>query len=79
MRRFEETPRVWFEDFEAEVKWLLERLAAAGVGQALMVDLTRPEFGIPVVRAVIPGLEGSDHHAGYVPGTRARAVAEGRR
>jgi ribosomal protein S12 methylthiotransferase accessory factor len=79
MRRFEETPRTWFEDFETEVAWLLERLAAAGVGQALMVDLTRPEFGIPVVRAVIPGLEGSDHHAGYVPGRRARAVAEGRR
>jgi len=77
-RSFQETPRVWFEDFEAEVAWLLERLAGAGVRQALMVDLTRPEFGIPVVRAVIPGLEGSDHHAGYVPGPRARAVAEGR-
>ena len=54
------------------VGWILERLASAGIRQAVAVDLTRPDIGIAVVRVVIPGLEGSDHHSGYVPGQRAR-------
>ena len=42
------------------------------------VDLTRPDFAIPVVRVVIPGLEGPDDHPRYVPGPRARAAGERR-
>jgi ribosomal protein S12 methylthiotransferase accessory factor YcaO len=62
-------------DAEAEVDWLLDRLRAIGVRQAIAVDLTQSAFGIPVVRMVVPGLEGSDHHrAQYVPGPRARAI-----
>jgi ribosomal protein S12 methylthiotransferase accessory factor len=68
-----------FETFEAEVAWLLERLRSAGIGQAIAVDLTRPEFGIPVMRMVVPGLEGFDHNpAAYAPGSRARTLHEGR-
>jgi ribosomal protein S12 methylthiotransferase accessory factor len=68
-----------FETFEAEVAWLLDRLRSVGIGQAIAVDLTRPEFGIPVMRMVVPGLEGFDHNlASYVPGLRARTVREGR-
>jgi ribosomal protein S12 methylthiotransferase accessory factor YcaO len=67
-----------FETFEAEVAWLLERLRSTGIGQAIAVDLTRPEFGIPVMRMVVPGLEGFDHNpAAYEPGMRARALQEG--
>jgi YcaO-like protein with predicted kinase domain len=65
-----------FETFEAEVAWLLDRLRSVKVRQAIVVDLTRPEFGIPVVRVVAPGLEGSDHHAGYSPGARAQALKQ---
>jgi ribosomal protein S12 methylthiotransferase accessory factor len=37
------------------------------------VDLTKPEFRIPVVRVVIPGLEGPEHRLPrYVAGKRAR-------
>jgi ribosomal protein S12 methylthiotransferase accessory factor len=37
-----------------------------------VVDLTRPEIGVPVVRVVIPGLEGPWAPDGeYVPGPRA--------
>ncbi len=67
-----------FETFEAEVVWLLERLCSAGIRQAIAVDLTQSEFGVPVVRVVAPGLEGSDHHSGYSPGARARALQERR-
>ena len=74
-RRFNAVPDFAFETFEAEVGWLLGQLKTVGVRQAIAVDLTRPEFGIPVVRIVIPGLEGMDHHASYVPGARAEALA----
>jgi len=74
-RDFRSIASAAFETFEAEVDWLLDRLRAIGLGQAIAVDLTRPEFGIPVARVVVPGLEGSDHHsANYAPGARARAA-----
>jgi len=78
MRDFNAVGQFTFESFEAEVSWLVTRLKAVGTRQAIAVDLTRSEFGVPVVRVVVPGLEGSDHHAGYVPGARARAIQEHR-
>lgn len=55
---------------------LLARLRAAGIEEAVAVDLTKPEFGIPVVRVVIPGLEGLDDSPDYLLGARARALVE---
>lgn len=68
-----------FATFEAEVDWLLERLGAIGIGQVMTVDLSRPQYAIPVVRALVPGLEGSDHHSGYSPGSRSRSLSARRR
>jgi ribosomal protein S12 methylthiotransferase accessory factor len=51
--RYEADPAA---DAEAQVRWLTERLAAAGIA-AFVVDLTRPMFTIPVVRVVAPGLQ----------------------
>ena len=66
------------ETAEVEVDWLLDRLRSLGLKQAIAVDLTRPEIGIPVVRMIVPGLEGFDHFpAHYAPG--ARALAQRRR
>ena len=62
-----------------DLSWELEQLAAAGFTQALVVDLTRPEFNIPVVRLVVPGLEGCDEVADYMPGARALAAMEATR
>ena len=76
MSDFEAGPRQAFDAFESEVGWLLERLGGAGIGQVIAVDLTRPEFSVPVVRVVVPGLEGSDHHSDYVPGPRARSASD---
>lgn len=78
MRDFGSIGRIEFENFQGEVAWILGRLSAAGIRQAIAVDLTRQEFGVPVVRVVVPGLEGSDHHPAYVPGARARAIRERR-
>lgn len=78
-RDFAEVPSRDFDSFEAEVAWILDRLRSAGIRQAIAVDLSRPEIGVAVVRVAVPGLEGSDHHGGYSPGPRARALMEGRR
>ena len=58
--------------FALEVRWELDRLVAAGIEEVIVVDLTRAEFGVPVVRVIVPGLEGVDGAPGYVPGRRAR-------
>jgi ribosomal protein S12 methylthiotransferase accessory factor len=55
------------DSFDADVAWELARLRSAGISQVVAVDLTREEFGIPVVRVVVPGLEGP---AGMVAGCR---------
>jgi YcaO-like protein with predicted kinase domain len=75
----EAAPPVIFEDIAnhdaddvlADVRWELECLRAAGLTTAVAVDLTRPEFGIPVVRMIVPGLEWDCTHPRYVPGRRA--------
>ncbi len=41
---------------DQDLEWLLSRLAAIGHHQALRVDLTKPQFNIPVVRMIVPGL-----------------------
>ena len=75
-RRFTETPTHPSETFEEDVALILRRLSEAGLDQAMAVDLTRPDFGIPVVRVVVPGLETYHHVQGYVPGRRARRIAD---
>ena len=75
-RYFHEVPSFESETIREDVDWILGRLRAVGIQQVLVVDLTKPEFGIPVVRVVIPGLEGPDMggRGDYVPGPRARAA-----
>jgi ribosomal protein S12 methylthiotransferase accessory factor len=75
-RAFQDVPSFEADDIAADVDWMLRRLASVGMAQALVVDLTMPEYGLPVVRVVVPGLEGPDKGPGsdYVPGARARAL-----
>jgi ribosomal protein S12 methylthiotransferase accessory factor len=57
-----------------DLQWMLGRLRAIGIAEVITLDLTRPDVGIPVVRVVIPGLEGPDDHDAYVPGARVRRL-----
>lgn len=75
-RSFREAPTWESPSMDGDVKWELERLQDAGITQVVVVDLTRPEFGIPVARVVIPGLEGPSNQPDYVPGPRARRWLE---
>lgn len=77
-RRFDRVPTFESDTLEDDVAHQLRRLDRAGFSKVLWVDLTRPELRIPVVRVVVPGLEGVLHAPGYLPGRRARAVAGGR-
>lgn len=40
-----------------DIEITLDRLTSIGVDKVIVVDLTRPEIGVPVVRMIIPGLE----------------------
>ncbi|HEY5959321.1 MAG TPA: YcaO-like family protein [Polyangiaceae bacterium] len=77
-RRFDATPSYVNHTLEQDVGLILERLRAVGLSQAVVVDLTKPEFGIPVVRVVVPGLETYHHVQGYVPGERALRLLKAR-
>jgi YcaO-like protein with predicted kinase domain len=72
-RRFHDAPHFAGDGLEDDVAQTLERLAARGVEDVLVADLTREEFGIPVFKVVVPALERA-RLPGYLPGPRARAV-----
>lgn len=76
LRAFADTPTRNADSIESDLNHARERLARAGMDTIVVVDLTREPPGIPVVRVIVPGLEGPRDHDGadYVPGERARAA-----
>lgn len=70
--RFSEVKTLFNEDILDDIKLLLSRLKGVGLPQAIIVDLTNPDIGIPVVRALVPGLE-TFKITKSVMGMRARA------
>jgi ribosomal protein S12 methylthiotransferase accessory factor len=58
-----------------DVVWALGQLDAAGIRRVVVVDLTDPSVNLPVVRVIIPGLEGPDKHPNYCAGARAKAAS----
>jgi len=76
-RDFREVPTRPTDNIGDDIAWTVQRLRARGIQQVVAVDLTKPDLGLPVVRIVVPGLEGPDkgHRSDYVPGPRARAMA----
>jgi ribosomal protein S12 methylthiotransferase accessory factor len=70
-RRFSDVPTRENPDCDEDIACILNRLRAVALEQAVVVDLTKPELGIPVARVVVPGLEPSHRVEGAVPGPRA--------
>jgi ribosomal protein S12 methylthiotransferase accessory factor len=70
--KFSDVQTFFNEDILDDIKLILSRLAGVGLAQAIIVDLTNPEIGIPVVRAIVPGLE-TFKITKSVMGVRARA------
>jgi len=72
-RSFHEVPHRDGETLEDDLEWELQCLAAAGLRRVIIVDLTKPEFALPVVRVIIPGAE-PIQESDYLPGARGQAV-----
>ncbi len=45
------------DDFLEDIRFMVEALKSKGLDRVIVVDLTREEIGIPVVRVIVPGLE----------------------
>lgn len=72
-RRFQNVPHWDGETLEDDVEWELSCLRKAGITRVVAVDLTKTEFGLPVFRVIVPGLE-AILEPGYVPRRRGRAA-----
>jgi YcaO-like protein with predicted kinase domain len=72
---FNEVPSFEADDLREDVRWELKCVQSAGITRVIAVDLTRPDFGIPVVRVAIPGLEADIRAPNYMPGPRARLAS----
>jgi ribosomal protein S12 methylthiotransferase accessory factor len=74
-RSFADVPHVPGQSIDADVTNVLDRIRRVGVEQAILVDLTRPDLGVPLVRMIVPGLEGwTDKVESNVPGRRRRTA-----
>ena len=58
VRDFTAIPMFDGDSLDADVAWELTALRSAGISEVVAVDLTHEDFGIPVVRVIVPGLEG---------------------
>ena len=74
MRSFHDIVTWEGETFDEDMVWELERLRLTGISRVVVVDLTKPDFGLPVVRVLIPGLEGLIDSPKFVPGARASLI-----
>lgn len=63
------------ETFEGDVRRLLRAVASLGVARVVVVDLSREDIGIPVVKVVVPGLEGIALEPACAPGQRAARMS----
>lgn len=62
------------DDLGTDLEMVLAALDRAGFDEAVWIDLSRPELGLPVGRIVVPGLEGPWLPGYYRPGARARRL-----
>lgn len=78
---FEENPQAQFIDcsdtlgthIEQDIRTLVKKLSSVDLTEILVVDLSREDLEVPVVKVIIPGLEGF-HEAKGPPGKRASKV-----
>ncbi len=57
VRSWTDVPTCWNADILDDIRLMLERIHAAGIRHAVLVDLSLPDEGIYVVRVIVPGLE----------------------
>jgi YcaO-like protein with predicted kinase domain len=70
-RDFNSVPAFVSDSIDQDVTWELDALRSVGISEVVAVDLTREEFGIAVVRVIVPGLEGPTGIVSCLLGSRA--------
>lgn len=77
-RALTDVPNFESPSIEGDLRWMLARLRSVGIDQVITVDLTRESIGVPVVRVIVPGLEGvmEEEHGDYAPGRRVRRLLQ---
>ena len=70
--KFSDIPTYFHRDILEDIRFILSRLAAAGLKNAIVVDLTNHDIGVPVVRVIVPGLETFKITKNKVMGARAK-------
>jgi len=70
--KFTEIQTFFNEDIIDDINLILSRLKNVGLSQVIIVDLTNQDIGVPVIRAIVPGLE-TFKITKSVMGMRARA------
>jgi YcaO-like protein with predicted kinase domain len=73
-RDFTSVPAFVSDSIDQDVAWELDALRSIGIGEVVAVDLTREEFGISVVRVIVPGLEGPTGIVSCLLGPRAMSL-----
>jgi len=78
---FRARPSIATDTFDGDIEVLMERLRSVGCDSVVVVDLTHETHRIPVVKVIVPGLEGLPPHTGlFIPGKRAQSkMASGAR
>lgn len=56
-KQFSEIQSFYNEDIMDDINLILSRLKYKGINKVIIVNLTNPKLNVPVVRAIIPGLE----------------------
>jgi ribosomal protein S12 methylthiotransferase accessory factor len=79
VRRFADRPSADTGSIDGNLRGVLDAIERTDTGPVACVDLTKPEIGIPVVKAIVPRLEFYSLFIGYTPGPRARRAKESRR
>jgi YcaO-like protein with predicted kinase domain len=77
-RDFRTIPQFESNTFDEDVRWELGRLRECAIDEVIVVMLTQAAFGIPVVKVIVPGLEGFVFDENYVAGERAQRVVGAR-
>src|SRR6202034_4436859 len=70
LRPYRDAPSCAGPTLQHDLDIVLGRLGDAGLRQVACVDLSQAEFGIPVARVIVPGLEGpwTPEGGDYTPG-----------
>jgi YcaO-like protein with predicted kinase domain len=76
-RDFMAIPTFAGDDIVLDLTEVVERLRCRGLGHVIWVDLTKPDFNLPVARVIVPGLE-APHQVEARPGHRAESRQEPR-